>query len=137
MQGWFIGLVLLVIGIGNLWQVRTMSPKVEGLRRRSRQTAAVVVAHEYRTLGAGDLPSRYPIVQFRTTDGQLVTAKTDFGGSFVPRVGEQVKVVYDPDNPETAYLFPKVRTFALVLFAIVGSLLIVAGVIVLVTQLVA
>jgi hypothetical protein len=80
-----------------------MRRKVERLRRFGHRTPAVVVDYEYRRDQEGDR-TPYPLVRFQAPDGRFVTARTDFGGSFVPAIGDHVDVLFDPDRPEEAHL---------------------------------
>jgi Protein of unknown function (DUF2510)/Protein of unknown function (DUF3592) len=98
----FVG-IWMVVGIAFVVHARQMDRKVERLRRFGRRTTAVVADYEYRRDKDGDAVP-YPLVRFRTPDGRLVTAQTDFGGSFVPAVGDQVDVLFDPSRPEEAHL---------------------------------
>jgi hypothetical protein len=80
----------LLVAIG-----RRIRRKVERLRRVGHKASAVVVDYEYRR-GDDGVPTWYPRVQFQGPDGRLVTARSDFGGDFVPGIGRQVDVLFDP-----------------------------------------
>jgi hypothetical protein len=98
----FVG-IWAVVGIAFVVHARQMGRKVERLRRFGRRTSAVVADYEYKRDKDGD-PVPYPLVRFQAPDGRLVTAKTDLGGSFVPAIGDQVEVLFDPDRPEEAHI---------------------------------
>ena len=88
-----------------------------------------MVDHEYRRDRDGD-PVPYPLVRFQTPDGRLVTARTDFGGSFVPAVGDRVDVLFDPERPEEAHVDSRVSDRANSLLGRIGwGLIVVAGVV--------
>jgi hypothetical protein len=102
----FIVLVAVAaMGFGALFVVhgRLMRRKVERLRRVGLRASAVVVRYEYEDDADGE-STPYPLVQFQAPDGRLVTARTDFGGSFVPDIGEHVDVLFDPERPEEAHI---------------------------------
>jgi len=74
------------------------------------------VDHRYDQDGAP-----FPVVQFQSADGQVVTAHTRIGGFFAPAIGDQVTVLFDPDHPDearidsgkTSQVMPLLRIFAL------------------------
>ena len=124
----FVG-VWVAVGVAFVVHARLMDRKVERLRRFGRRTSAVVVDHEYRRDQDGD-PVPYPLVRFQTPDGRLVTARTDFGGSFVPAVGDHVDVLLDPDRPEEAHIDSRLSDRVNSLLGRIGwGLIIVAGVV--------
>jgi Protein of unknown function (DUF2510)/Protein of unknown function (DUF3592) len=95
--------IFVTVGIGFVIRTRQLSRRVERLRRSGFRTSAVVVDYEYRRDEDGDqIP--YPLVRFQRPDGRLVTAGTDFGGSFVPAIGEVVEVLFDPERPAEVHI---------------------------------
>jgi len=110
---------------------RLLRRKIERLRRVGRRTSAVVVDYEYD--GAS---TPFPLVQFQAPDGHLVTARTDFGGSFVPDIGEHVSVLYDPERPEEAHIDSKLSNQVNNLVGVIGWIMIVGPAIAAVTVLV-
>jgi hypothetical protein len=98
----FVG-IWIVVGVFFVIHARQMDRKVQRLRRFGRRTSAVVVDYEYKRDKDGDRVP-YPLVRFQTPDGHLVTAETDFGGSFVPALGDRVNVLFDPSRPEEAHI---------------------------------
>ena len=104
-----------------------MGRKVERLRRFGHRTSAVVVDYEYRRDKDGD-PVPYQLVRFQTPDGHAVTAQTDFGGSLVPAIGDNVEVLFDPNQPEEAHIDSQLSDRANSLAGRIGwGLIIVAG----------
>jgi hypothetical protein len=88
-----------------------------------------VVDYEYRRDKDGD-PIPYPLVRFQTPDGHSVTAQTDFGGSLVPAIGDQVEVLFDPNQPEEAHIDSQLSDRVNNLAGRIGwGLIIVAGVV--------
>jgi hypothetical protein len=63
----------------------------------------VVIDYEYKKDSDGDSVP-YPLVRFDGPGGNPVTARTDFGGAFVPDIGQQVTVLFDPNRPEEAHI---------------------------------
>jgi hypothetical protein len=96
---------LVVMAFGSLFVVHEwiMRRRINRLRQVGQTVSAVVVDYEYRKSAAGDGSTAYPIVQFQASDGRLVTAKTDFGGSFVPDIGEHMDVLFDPERPDEVH----------------------------------
>ena len=93
----------MAIGGFLLFIVRRNTSHIERLRRVGHTTSAVVVDYEHRHDGPGG-ETAYPLVQFQGPDGDLITARTDFGGSYVPNIGERVNVLFDPEKPSEAHL---------------------------------
>jgi hypothetical protein len=75
-------------------------------RRGQCVTGTVVDFRSGQTVGSSDGPAStvyYPILAFRTVDGGYIQTEAALGSSRLPaRLGEQVPVIYDPDNPERA-----------------------------------
>ena len=103
-QMFFLG-AAVAIAIGLLWLLllRRRTNKIERLRQLGHKTSGVVVDHVYKT-GSDRASGPYPMVQFRGPDGDLVTARSDLGGSLVPEVGERVTVLFDPDRPQRVHI---------------------------------
>jgi Protein of unknown function (DUF3592) len=114
-----IGIALVVLG-------RQRDRWVERLRRVGRRTSAVVVDYHYERDADGDA-TPYPLVRFQVSDGRLVTAQADSGGSLVPEIGEQVEVLFDPDRPEEVHLDTRLSNQATALIGWIGWGMIVVG----------
>ncbi|WP_328524558.1 DUF3592 domain-containing protein [Kribbella sp. NBC_00359] len=116
------------MGFGALFVVhgRLMRRKVERLRRVGQKASAVVVRYEYEDDADGE-STPYPLVQFQAPDGRLVTARTDFGGSFVPDIGEHVDVLFDPERPEEAHIESELFDRVNGLFGVIGWVIIVGA----------
>lgn len=70
------------------------------LHTTGKRVPGIVVDHHWESSGKDGGRSCFPVVEFRTVDGRVVRAKTRVGGSPIAGVGEQVPVLYAPDNPE-------------------------------------
>ena len=92
-----VGLLLTAFGIVGYHNGRRL------VRTSQRATAEVVDLEWWSSSGKVVDPERgayYPVVTFRTADGQMVRARTRTGR--IPpsaHVGEQVRVTYDPRDP--------------------------------------
>lgn len=105
---------------------RMMKRKIERLRREGNRASAVVVDYEYRssvTTGS----TRFPVVQFEASDGRLVTAHTDFGGDLIPKIGDRVHVLFDPERPEQVHLDSDVADSANSVIGAIGWIFVVGA----------
>jgi Protein of unknown function (DUF3592) len=85
-----------------------------------------------------DIPIVVPIVRFRARDGRTVDARyevSDISGAF--RVGQRVRVLYDPADPAKVVVAEVERTAYAVIFviAIILALLLVTGLLLLTANL--
>jgi Protein of unknown function (DUF3592) len=102
--GFSIGAVL-VMAFGLFWVIvgRRGRRDLERLRQTGYRATGVVIDYRYeRDSDGGAVP--YPMVRFPGPDGGLITAVSDFGGSFVPDEGDEVAVLYDPARPGKVHL---------------------------------
>lgn len=74
--------------------------------RRAVPGAAVVTDRELHSTRTGSSRRRwYSIeVRFRTREGRTVTSEIDVSGTKAPKPGREVRVLYDPQDPEVARL---------------------------------
>ena len=95
----------------------------------------MVIDYAYeRNSDGGTVP--YPVVRFPGPDGGLITAVSDFGGSFVPDQGDEVAVLYDPARPGKAHLEYAASDRISIIFQAVGWVIVgVAAVVLLVVLL--
>jgi hypothetical protein len=121
--------ILLSLFIGALFAALGCYMAYADLRltRVGRTATAEVVDLKWADTDGSDQGSYYPVVVFRTADGQQVRAPTKFG-SFPPpaQVGERVQVIYDPADPAQVRL-ERLRgqqtVFSLVFIVVGGALL--------------
>lgn len=66
--------------------------------RNGRRTTGTVVGH--RTTGPPHEPMHAPVFRFTTDDERTVEAVASVSSSRPTRVGREVRVVYDPSDPE-------------------------------------
>jgi Protein of unknown function (DUF2510)/Protein of unknown function (DUF3592) len=118
--------IVMIVGVLFVVHERMTHRRVARLGRVGRRASAVVVDYEYRRDLDGD-PVPYPLVRFQTPDGRVVTAETDFGGSLVPSIGDQVAVLYDPHRPEEAHLDSQLADRLIILIGRIGRGLIGVG----------
>jgi hypothetical protein len=97
-----MGVALLVLGLalaggGVGWQRRS--------RRLARATGVSGTIVDYEDHFTGRSGASFPVVDFRTLNGKTMRVTMRQGRLFTyPRVGSQVKVIYDPAKPEVAYI---------------------------------
>ena len=76
------------------------------LQRRGARTAGRVVALQREDFADADgiiIHSYSPVLEFRTAGGEQVQAVARSGGTTAPaRVGDDVRVLYDPADPSVA-----------------------------------
>ncbi len=119
---------IVAMAFGTMFVVhgRLMRRKVERLRRVGHKASAVVVDYEYERDFDGE-STRYPRVQFQAPDGRLVTARTDFGGDFVPDIGDHVDVLVDLKRPEEAHIESRLSDRVNRLIGVFGWVIIVGA----------
>ena len=102
--GFSIGAVLFM-AFGLYWVVngRRGRRDLERLRQTGYRATGVVVDYRYERDSDGAAVS-YPVVRFPGPDGGLITAVSDFGGSFIPDQGDEVAVLYDRSQPGKVHL---------------------------------
>ena len=114
---------LLVLGLalasgGIAWRHRS--------RRLARATgvSGTIVAYEDRFNGRSG--ASFPVVAFHTLNGTTMRVTMRQGRLFsFPRVGSQVKVIYDPAKPDVAYIDSARFRYGSYLFVIAGLGLVV------------
>lgn len=98
------GPIMLVIGLGILflgWQWRTFTQNQIATMLTSEGRVVDVVS---RTTASYDA-SFYPVVEFRTADGEVIRFESGTGGDPPEyRVGDAVGVYYDPHAPRSAMI---------------------------------
>jgi hypothetical protein len=101
----FCIVAFLVMAFGLVWVIfgKRQRSNLEHLRQTGYKATGVVVDYAYRRDSDGDSVP-YPVVQFQGPDGRLITAESDFGGSFIPDKGDEVPVLFDPSRPEKVHL---------------------------------
>jgi len=101
------------------------------LKRRGHRTTGVVADVEREYDHNPDTPGyrNWPVLEFQTDRGQDVRTRTKVSGN--AQVGQQVRVLYDPDNPNTAEIDTiwGRGTMKFGAFAVIGLLIIVDAII--------
>jgi len=98
------GIMMLIIGSGVLFfglQLRTWTQNEIAAMLPAEGRVVDVVS---RTTAAYDA-SFYPVVEFRTADGEVIRFESGTGGDPPEyRVGDAVRVYYDPQAPQSAMI---------------------------------
>ena len=97
----FVGVLFFVIGIG------IVIASVASFLKRRRQVANSLSSDGLVTAFATEMGRRghlyYPLVQFKTTSGEVISFQSSVGASRAGySIGQQVKVLYDGRNPQEA-----------------------------------
>ena len=88
---------LALVGGGVAWQRRS--------RRLARATGVSGTIVDYEDRFTGKSGATFPVVAFHTPNGKTMRVTMRQGRLFTyPRVGSQVKVIYDPAKPDVAYI---------------------------------
>ncbi len=111
-----LGLALASWGIA--WQRRS--------RRLSRATGVSGIIVDYEDRFTGRSGASFPVVAFRTRNGKTMRVTMRQARLFTyPSVGSQVKVIYDPDKPDVAYIDSAGFRYGFFVLVIVGLGLVV------------
>jgi hypothetical protein len=129
MQTWIVwllrsflpaGVAVFVFGVVML--VRT----VQFVSRAEHATGTVVDVTEYTDSDGTAIYN--PVVEFTTADLQTIRFSSHSGSSISPSEGDQVDVLYDPDNPHGARLGGLLDVWLIVVGPLVlGAVFIPAG----------
>jgi hypothetical protein len=116
----FFGGVAVVAGV-------TMMGDTLYLVQAGRHTTGVIVANERVWTGHGGYQS-YPVVRFVARGGQTYVVRSSFGADPPEfRVGQNVTVYYDPQQPQTALIDSDHLWLLPVVLLVVGNFLGLAG----------
>ena len=104
---WFASIILLAAAALMFYQGRKMSRFYREFDRIAVRAEGVVVEINWLSSEAERRShhihrgTAYPVVEFSLPSGQIIRAQTHTGRSPAPaKVGEQVTVLYDPNQPE-------------------------------------
>lgn len=107
-----LGLVAVGCGIFNYRRFHRLA--------RVAQVQGVITGHERRFTGKSN--AYFPVVSFRTREEADVHALIPQGKIFSPpNTGRQVRVIYDPAKPETAYIYSPGLRYGWIVFVIIGA----------------
>ena len=95
-------------------------------RRLARATGVSGTIVDYEDRFTGRSGASFPVVDFHTVNGTTMRVTMRQGRLFTqPRVGSQVKVIYNPAKPDVAYIDSAGLRYGSFLFVIVGLALVV------------
>ena len=121
-----LGPVLVVLGLRQARRNRVF-------RATAIRVAGLVTDVRTRDMGHGGEVRlvRFPLLRFTTLDGQGVETEAFAGSTPAPaKVGQTVKVLYDPNEPRRARIETAIDTSALLsgCFIVMGILLFISGI---------
>ena len=117
----FIGIVCMAIGLGGVVACGLSIHAETSSPRTAEATGSIVEVNHY------------PVVQFATSDGNIVRF-TNFGQASPRHAGEAVTVLYDPADPQDAAIRGFAgRWFAATLEGTLGGLFLLLGILFAVT----
>ncbi|MGH3657447.1 MAG: DUF3592 domain-containing protein [Micromonosporaceae bacterium] len=128
----FFPLLFVAFGLVFSWFGLRIALSGRRLRETGVRVPGVVVRLRWSSSTSSSGPSGqyYPLMRFRTVDGQDIEVESDIGTNPAPaREGAQVTVIYDPANPRRARIDNMIgRDGALgVLAAVVGVIITVVA----------
>jgi uncharacterized protein DUF3592 len=99
-----VGTIFGVVGLVLLGVCTLLVLNAREFRSTAVATTGTVVGYEthYDTDEGRRSETYSPVVRFTAPDGRQVEVRTNVSSSRRPRVGEQVKVLYQPDDPQDA-----------------------------------
>lgn len=124
----FAGFGALFVSVG--WRARTRYRRLvdTGIRTQA-QVIGVRRSWSAGTDGTGGGYVYFPVVSFRTKEGQEVTAEPRTSSSMTRvQVGEQVSVLYDPADPHSILLERFEKKWMLGFFMGVATVFVIVGV---------
>lgn len=128
----FFPLLFVAFGLLFSWLGLRIALSGRRLRESGVRVPGVVVRLRFSrsTSGSANSGQYFPLMRFRTVDGQDMEVESDIGTNPAPaREGAQVTVIYDPANPRRARIDNMIgRGGALgALFAVIGVLITVVA----------
>jgi hypothetical protein len=121
---------LLIVGLGLLilgWQAFTNTSQ---RMRNTVATQGTVVEIKSRLVNtnSGQRTFFYPIVEFRTASGETVQFESEAGGNpSAYQIGDRVEVMYNPGQPQTAFINSWELWLPATLFLGTGGLLLIVS----------
>lgn len=95
-----IAICAMVVGI-RLWQ------KGDQLLTNGKKAKAIIFKNNYRSAGANDGGTYYPVVRFLTDKQEWITQELSIGYSPAKKEGTRMEVIYDPEDPKTVEINSK------------------------------
>lgn len=123
-----LGLVFSLVALGIKGSLKNK------LKNCTSQTSGTIIDLKRHSSGSSGnhQTSYHPVIQFVTENGKTIVKESSFGGSKTRyQIGQNIKLFYNPDNPDEFYMpddnIPKILTLV---FSLVGIGMILLGVII-------
>ena len=106
--------IFIVAGMVSVYFGTYFYTDIQSIRKGGVKTEGVILRYERRGTRSANMKDMFvvPIVQFQTVAGQLIVVEGKVDNSTILQnlceSGEQVEIIYDPNNPEHAVI----NTFA-------------------------
>lgn len=97
-------------------------------KSRANATTGTVMDLNYQISGSGKHGAFYPVISYRTADGQAHQCQGNFGTNDPMQRGDTVTVYYDPNNPDSGKYYDPRADILYWVFVTVGSFMIWVGV---------
>ena len=132
--GLLSGPIVLVIGLGILflgWQWRTFTQNQIATMLPAEGKVVEVVSRT-KTSSGERKTYFYPVVEFRTPDGEVIRFESSTGSNPSSyRVGDTVRVYYDPQAPQSAMIDSWALWLLPIIFIGVGGFFALMGILIL------
>ncbi|WP_322820290.1 DUF3592 domain-containing protein [Chloroflexus sp.] len=121
---------LLVVGLGLLilgWQAFINTSQ---RMKNTVATQGTVVEIKPRSVNtnSGQRTFFYPIVEFRTATGETIQFESEAGGNpSAYQIGDRIEIMYNPDQPQTAFINSWELWLPYTLFLGTGGLLLIVS----------
>lgn len=120
-----IGLIFLLVSLGIKNYIK------KKIKTCTFETIGTIIDLKRRVSGsAGSVQTSYhPVIQYSTEYGKSIVKESSFGGSEARyKIGQTIRVFYDPSNPEEFYLpDDNIAKIVTLVFSLVGIGMIIIG----------
>lgn len=121
----FAGYFLITFAIAMVGFLLNDVRRFVQVRRQGAIAPAEVVGADTHYSAVSAKASRYPVVRFATTNGDVVTAKLRWGKLRNAVIGDRVEIRYLPEKPNVVSLSDSGYPFSMAFWALLGGAFIV------------